>query len=109
MASRFAISVLRNAGGDAYEKANDALMTMRAQVSLDSLQAIAVDLGVDAEAVMTGMNDPEVSRIIDENRALAQRMQINGTPSFVFETEMVRGYVPLDGMLQIVDGLRSEG
>jgi len=29
-------------------------------------------------------------------------MQINGTPTFVIDGTMVRGYVPLDGLRQIV-------
>ena len=33
---------------------------------------------------------------------------INGTPSFVFEDQMVRGYVPLDAMQQIVAEARAE-
>jgi protein-disulfide isomerase len=36
-------------------------------------------------------------------------MQINGTPSFVMGDEMIRGYVPLDGMRQIIAQVRSEG
>ncbi len=109
LASRFAIAVLREAGGEAYAQANDMLMTMRAQVSVVSLEGIAADLGLDVDAIMTAMQDPDIDRVIAENRALAQRLQINGTPSFIFGNEMVRGYVPLDGMLEVVAGIRSEG
>jgi protein-disulfide isomerase len=43
------------------------------------------------------------------NRELAQRLSISGTPSFVFQDEMVREYVPLDGMKEIVAGQRADG
>lgn len=53
------------------------------------------------------MNGEAVKAIIDSNRALAQRLAINGTPSFVFESEMLRGYVPIDGMREVIAQIRS--
>jgi protein-disulfide isomerase len=53
------------------------------------------------------MNAPEVTSVIEANRALAQRLEVNGTPTFVIDETLVRGYVPLDGMRQIVDGQRK--
>ena len=47
--------------------------------------------------------------IIAANHALGTTMQINGTPSFVIDQTMVRGYVPLDAMRQIVEGQRRDG
>jgi protein-disulfide isomerase len=34
-------------------------------------------------------------------------LQINGTPGFIFETELVRGYVPLDAMVALVGEMRG--
>ena len=34
-------------------------------------------------------------------------LQINGTPGFVFEDQLVRGYVPLDAMVGLVGELRG--
>ena len=109
LGSRFAVAVLRTAGDEAYEAVHDALMTMRGQINMASLRSLAEEQGLDAEALFAAMQDPETNRIIEENRSLAQRLQINGTPSFVFETEMVRGYAPLDAMREIVAELRAEG
>ena len=53
------------------------------------------------------MTKPEVRAIIEANHALATTMEINGTPTFVIDNTMVRGYVPLDGMRQIVAGQRG--
>lgn len=108
LASRFAIATKRVAGDDAYRDVNNALMTLRGEFTDASLRALASDQGLDADAIMAGMDDPEVKRIIAQNRALGQRMNINGTPTFVIGGQMVRGYVPLDGMQQIVAALRDE-
>ena len=53
------------------------------------------------------MNDPLVQTTIDYNYALGQELAITGTPSFVFRDQMVRGYVALEGMQQIVAMLRE--
>jgi protein-disulfide isomerase len=49
------------------------------------------------------MGSDEVKAVITANHELATTLEINGTPTFVMEKTMVRGYVPLDGMRQIVD------
>jgi protein-disulfide isomerase len=50
---------------------------------------------------------PAVADIIRANHELASLLDINGTPTFVIRETMVRGYVPLDGMRQIVQGQRA--
>ena len=107
LASRFAISAQIIGGDEAYGPLHDALMTMRANVTEDSLASVADELGLDSAAILAGMSDPQVVKIIDANHDLASRLQITGTPTFVAGEQMIRGYVPLDGMTQIVAELRE--
>nr|WP_254899236.1 DsbA family protein [Thalassococcus arenae] len=107
VSSRFAIATLITAGPDAYKAVHEALIALEGAPNEATLQRIADTMGLDANAIMAEMESPEVARRIDETRALAQRLQINGTPSFVMGERMVRGYVPLDGMRQIVAGERG--
>lgn len=102
MASQFALAVLRTGDGAAYKRVNDSLMMQREGITLDSLRALAEEEGLDAEALFADMESPEIEKIINDNRNLATQMQINGTPSFVFGDQMVRGYIPLEAMRQIV-------
>ena len=53
------------------------------------------------------MNSPEVTDAIEKTRALADAMQITGTPTFVMQDEMLRGYVPYDQMKAIVKEKRD--
>jgi protein-disulfide isomerase len=39
---------------------------------------------------------------------LGEQLRINGTPTFVIDGTMVRGYVPLDGMREIVKAQRED-
>lgn len=107
MASRFALAVRAVEGHAAYARVNDALMTMRGEATPGSLGALARKQGLDEDAVMAAMDDPEIDRIIAANLELGQALGISGTPTFVFGDEMVRGYVPLDDMRQIVEEERG--
>jgi protein-disulfide isomerase len=70
--------------------------------------SVADELALDPEPILAAMDDPLVAQTISYNRDLATRLQISGTPTFVFGDRLVRGYLPLDGMLELVDTVRSE-
>ncbi len=109
LSSRFAIATLQIAGPEAYKSVHDALIALRSDVTPAVLTQLANTLGLEADPIMAAMTSDEVSAVIAENRALGQRLGINGTPTFVMEDQLVRGYLPLDGMRDIVEELRSEG
>lgn len=109
LASRFALAVRAVEGDDSYKAVSDALMTLRTDVTEDSLRAISDRFGLDTDAIIAGMGSEDITQILADNRALAQRMAISGTPTFVLGDQMLRGYVPLPQMQAIVDDLRSEG
>ncbi|MEL6583607.1 MAG: DsbA family protein [Pseudomonadota bacterium] len=106
LASRAAISVLLNDGPEAYASMSDSLMSFGGRVTENVLRRFAERAGADADAMMAKMEDVEVSRIIQSNRALGQRLGISGTPSFVFGERLVRGFLPLPQMEETVTLLR---
>ena len=107
ISSRFAIATRIVAGNDAYEQVHDALLSLDGDMSDVALRRLADGLGLDAEPILAKMDSEEVTREIAANRDLAQRLQINGTPTFVLEGQMLRGYLPADQMAQIVAEERS--
>lgn len=108
LASRFAIATHIVAGDDAYKDVHDALMTVSSDINITTLTRLAEGLGLDMGAITTEMNGTAVSTRINATRELAQAMQITGTPTLVMNGQMLRGYVPLAQMEQIVASLRSE-
>ena len=107
LASRAAISVLINEGDETYERFHNALMRENGPLTDLSLPLIAEGLGIDSAKMIETMNTSLVTQIIQTNRSLGQQMQISGTPTFVVGTQMLRGYVPLASMQQIVDDVRK--
>ncbi len=109
LSSRFAIAVLQLHGGEAYKKAHDALLSLRADATPEALARVAEDMGLEPQAIMERMNAPEVTKVIEDNHKLGQTLQVSGTPTFVIDGTFVRGYVPLEGMEQIVAQQRADG
>ena len=108
LSSRFAIATKIVAGDDAYKQVHDALIEFGGDVTEVTLRRIADGLGLDSDAILNEMDSDEVTRQIAETRALAQRLKISGTPTFVLETELLRGYLPADQLLLIADNVRDE-
>lgn len=62
---------------------------------------------LDVPAIEAKMDSDEVIQEITQTRALAQKLQITGTPTFVMQDEMLRGYLPYDQMMALVDEKRG--
>ena len=107
ISSRFAVAVRRLHGDEAYKKAHDALITLRGQPDQANLGKLASDLGLDANAIFAEMQSDEVTNIIKANHAMADKLQISGTPTFVVGDQVIRGYMPLDAMQQLVADERA--
>lgn len=100
--SRFAIAVLQLHGADAYKAAHDALITLRGAPDAAVLERLAAELGLDPGPVLTRMAAKEVTAVISANHALADIMEVSGTPTFVINGTILRGYLPLEDMRKVV-------
>lgn len=107
LAARAAVSILMNQK-DVYLEFSDLLMSHNGPVNATTLNRIAENAGADIDLMTTHMNDDVVTAAIASNHALGRQMNISGTPTFIIGTEMIRGYVPLAGMQQIVDSARAQ-
>lgn len=109
LASQFAVATKIVAGDAAYKQVSDALMNLRSDVTPASLSSLASAFDLDTDAIFAEMENPAVQQVLANNRALGERMQISGTPTFVFGDQMVRGYVDLTQMRAIVEAERADG
>lgn len=107
--SQFAIAVRLLHGDAAYKAAHNALITLRGEPNGETMARLAEDLGHDPAPILARMQSPEVQAVIAANHELARAMDISGTPTFVVQDLMLRGYVPLAGMREIVAEVRSDG
>jgi len=110
--SRFAVAVLQLGDDAQYFAAHERLLEWEGDLPDSALGAMAEELGLEAGAVLARMRSAEVSEVLAANRALAQRLQINGTPSFVMGTpegpaELLRGFLPAQELHGVAAQLRG--
>lgn len=108
-ASRFAIATQQVAGDDAYHAVSEALMAYSGDITEPALRRMAEPLDLPVDDIIAAMGSEEVTAVIEENHALGRALKISGTPSFVMENQMLRGYVPQAEMEMIADEIRNEG
>lgn len=108
LAARMTIAVLQTYGPEAYGRLHDTLMTLRGDLNAATLQRVAQDQGLDVAALTDRMNSPEVASVIEENRNLAARLRLNGTPSYAMGDLLIRGMLPATAMLDLVEKVRAE-
>lgn len=106
-AARAAIATHIEAGAEAYAAVHDALMRLEGPLTDARLDAVLTEAGLEPAAIRAAMDGPEVERRIAETRTLAQTLAVSGTPTFIFDTRMVRGYLPLAQMQELVGDIRA--
>ena len=105
--SRFVIAMRMLHGDDAYKKSYDALITLKGSPDPETLSRLTRDLGFDPKPILDLMPDPKITAILAANHALADKLNISGTPTFVIDHNMLRGYVPEEEMRKIVAEQRA--
>jgi protein-disulfide isomerase len=109
LSAQFAIALRQLHGDEAYAKAHDRLMTLRGEPTPDTLARVATDMGLEPQPILDRMKAPEVQAVIQANYALAEQMDITGTPAFVLGDTVMRGYAPLETMQEFVAAEREDG
>lgn len=83
---------------------------MRAErVTTSNTLDIAKRVGIDVEALKKEMANPVYDQAIAENSRIAQALGMQGTPGFIVDTRVNFGYVPADGLKQMLTEIRKEG
>ena len=107
MLSKFALAVKVVHGDEMYKLVHDILIKMKAPPSEKAFDQIISNLNLDAKLVESARESNEINGMIAYTRTLAERLKISGTPTFVMNDELIRGYVPFDALISIVDNKRN--
>ena len=107
LSSRFAVATKLVAGDAAYHQVHDALLELNSDATEVTLRRLGDGLGLETEAILAHMDSDEVTEILVKNRELAQQLSISGTPTFVLQDRMLRGFLPAEPMAQIVADIRG--
>lgn len=104
IAARAAVAARKS---DKYLKFHDALMTARGSLDEASVLQIAAEVGLDAKKLKADMAGSDVTAVLQRNRALAEKLGVNGTPAFVIGDNLVPGAIDLGAMKSLVAETRA--
>jgi protein-disulfide isomerase len=71
---------------------HQALMAFRGDLTSAQIDALARQSGIDVARMRRAMESPEITSILEDNRALAIDYDISGTPGFIINGELVPGF-----------------
>jgi len=106
--SRAAVATLQSLGNDAYKKMYNQFIKHDGPVTDDVITYLANKVDLDGQIIVAKMDDASVAEQISKTRQLGENLNINGTPTFIINGEIIRGYVPADTMKAIIAELRTQ-
>ncbi len=85
-----------------------ALMKER-QVTKDNVFKIAEKVGLDVAKLKADMENPDFDAALKTTSEIAQALGIEGTPGFIVDAKVNVGFVPMEGLVQLVGEARKAG
>ncbi len=92
---------------DAYHKFHHALITATAPVNDTLIDQIATDLKLDRERLKKDMSSPETSAEINRTMALAGKLGVQSTPTFVIGSSVMSGALTDEALTAAINRARG--
>ncbi len=94
------------AGGD-YWAFHEKLFAIRGTITAKKALDIAQDMGVNRASLELSAASEDINRIIQNSYAIAQKLNINGTPAFIIGDEIIPGAVDLEQLELRIKNMRE--
>lgn len=107
LAAQYAIAAKLVFGDADYKRVHDTLMQHDGAVTEGFLVRTSRELGLDHDAITASMGSEDVALAIGQNHALAQSLNVRGTPGFILGDTILRGFLELEQMREIVADIRE--
>ena len=91
-----------------YETFHDAMMAASGQITEDTVYQVAGAVGLDVDRLKRDMSSPQIDAALKANHALADALDITGTPGFVIGDQIVPGAIELSSLKDLVAGARRK-
>ena len=108
LASKFAVTIYLIDGPKIYKKFYDSLMGYNNQLNFEILKKISKKVGSSIKDFNFHINNDKVKNVILKNLNLADKLSIDGTPTFIIEDNVFRGFISFDQLQEIIDNLRKK-
>jgi protein-disulfide isomerase len=91
-----------------YEAFHNAMMATKGQITDETVYKVAGSVGLDVDRLKQDMSAPEIGQSLKTNLALADALNIRGTPGFIVGKHIVPGAVDLDSLRNMIADARKE-
>lgn len=91
-----------------YEAFHLAMMGTRGQITEDTVYKVAGSVGLDIDRLKKDMAAPDIDRELKANLALADALNIHGTPGFIVGDQIVPGAIDLDALKNMIADARKQ-
>ena len=108
-AARVASAARNQLPGDRFWDFHTKLLGMHGPVGKKEALAVAKEMGLDMDRLEKDMDSAEVDAGLKETMAMADDLQINGTPTFVVGDAVVVGAVGYDELKSKIDAVHKCG
>jgi protein-disulfide isomerase len=103
-ASRMALAAQKQGK---YAPFHGAMMAAKGQITEETVLGVARSAGIDVARAKTDMSAPDIQEIIKRNYALADALDIQGTPAFIVGDTLVPGATDLDNLRRLIAEARK--
>jgi protein-disulfide isomerase len=91
-----------------YDAFHTAMMATRGQITEETVYRVAGSVGLDIDRLKQDMAAPEIERELKANLALADALNIRGTPGFIIGDHIVPGALDLDALKNMIADARKQ-
>jgi protein-disulfide isomerase len=88
---------------------HQAMMNTKGTIEDNVVLKVASSVGIDIAKAKADMDAPDNEDVIKRNFALADALDINGTPAFVVDGKLIPGAMSLDELKKLVAEARKDG
>jgi len=90
-----------------YEAFHTAMMGTKGQITEDTVYKVASSVGLDVHLLKQDMTAPEIEQALKANLALADALNIRGTPGFIIGNHITPGALDLDALKDLIAEARK--
>ena len=108
MAAQALLSVLLYDSNKTYKSFSDHLISYSGPINIKTLKAFAELSGSKIPDLETTMKSEKVNLIITKNASLAKDLRIEGTPTFIIEDQIIRGFISKNQMQELIELTRKK-
>ena len=82
-------------------------MGFKGPKNAENLSDLAKKVGLDVPQLQKDAASPEIKAQLEKHTEIAQALRISGTPGFIVGDQIIRGFIPYEGMKTIIADARK--